>query len=539
MVFASSFNPAIAFGLWLAGGTLGTGFDLSGPALIDTCVLVLLPFVSAVLAFLLFTTHTSSLGGRLSMEAVGVAFIVLALFSTTGVDEVAETFGSAATGAEALVSSEAPAVAARRLAFAPWASGKALSKAQALGLDDGLLLVALTYMAKYVSGAHFSPAISLAHAIDGYIDGKTLGLTCLTQVVTATATGCLGAWLYGLPNDRPPQPDAKLAAGILFFSFALSLVHLGVVAEQPGNGFFGIAIGFTMFAGILAFGDAETAMFNPAVAIAVWVAHGVFGSGFDFAAAPMLDLAVLVLVPLAASALAGLVHRVFNLHAENPQLAKLAAEGVGTFIVALTLTMATGSVGLMYVAVTYAAARVSGAHLNPAVSLVHYLRSDIDATDLWSYSLAQTGGALLAGLVAVFEGGAYLPAVATSATPLLVLGAESLFAFAICLVHADVLTANGPVSGKGGNGYFGLAMGFTVLAGFMVASSISGGVFNPAIGLALWLANGLGGGGFGLDSVFYYLVAPPIGALIAERVIHYQKSARGFAGHGDNAGLNA
>ena len=102
-----------------------------------------------------------------------------------------------------------------------------------------------------------------------------------------------------------------------------------------------------------------------------------------------------------------------------------------------------------------------------------------------------------------------------------------------------MLTANGPVSGKGGNGYFGLAMGFTVLAGFMVASSISGGVFNPAIGLALWLANGLGGGGFGLDSVFYYLVAPPIGALIAERVIHYQKSARGFAGHGDNAGLNA
>ena len=49
---------------------------------------------------------------------------------------------------------------------------------------------------------------------------------------------------------------------------------------------------------------------------------------------------------------------------------------------ALTLTMATGSVGLMYVSVTYAVARVSGAHLNPAVTLVHYLRGDVDGTDL-------------------------------------------------------------------------------------------------------------------------------------------------------------
>ena len=64
----------------------------------------------------------------------------------------------------------------------------------------------------------------------------------------------------------------------------------------------------------------------------------------------------------------------------------------------------------------------------------------------------------------------------------------------------------------------------------MTLSSVSGGLFNPAIGVALWLANGISGGGFGLASVVYYVVAPPIGALIAERVIRYQKSASAARG---------
>ena len=90
-------------------------------------------------------------------------------------------------------------------------------------------------------------------------------------------------------------------------------------------------------------------------------------------------------------------------------------------------------------------------------------------------------------------------------------------------MHANVLTAKGPITGREGNGYFGLAMGFTFLAGFVTLGPISGGLFNPAVGLGLWLANGLTGGGFGLGSVLYYLIAPPVGALAAERVIAYQR----------------
>jgi len=185
--------------------------------------------------------------------------------------------------------------------------------------------------------------------------------------------------------------------------------------------------------------------------------------------------------------------------------------------------LSTGSVGLVYVAVTFMGAWVSGAHFNPAITYVHYLLKDVSLQQFGLYSSAQFVGALLAALVAAFEGNAFSPTVDGDATPLLILCAEMLFAFTMCIVHGDVLTASGPKDGRSGNEYFGLAMGFTYLAGFMTVSGISGGLFNPAIGLAVWVANGIGGGGFALDSVVYWLIAPLIGARLAKPVISYQK----------------
>ena len=104
--------------------------------------------------------------------------------------------------------------------------------------------------------------------------------------------------------------------------------------------------------------------------------------------------------------------------------------------------------------------------------------------------------------------------------------APGLFSFALCLVHGDVLSAAGPKDGRQGNGYFGVALGFTYVAGNMALSSVSGGVFNPAIGVALWLAQGIAGKGFGLGSVLYYVIAPPVGGMVAERIIAYQASGK-------------
>ena len=77
------------------------------------------------------------------------------------------------------------------------------------------------------------------------------------------------------PTSAPyptPSSDALFenSTGLLIFGFFLCLTHLNVVAS-PANkrcDFFGLALGFVLFAGLLAFGDTETAMYNPGTPLA-------------------------------------------------------------------------------------------------------------------------------------------------------------------------------------------------------------------------------------------------------------------------------
>ena len=55
--------------------------------------------------------------------------------------------------------------------------------------------------------------------------------------------------------------------------------------------------------------------------------------------------------------------------------------------------------------------------------------------------------------------------------------AEFLFTFALVYVVLNVATADATA----GNSYFGLAIGFTVLAGAFAVGQISGAAFNPAV----------------------------------------------------------
>ncbi len=70
-----------------------------------------------------------------------------------------------------------------------------------------------------------------------------------------------------------------------------------------------------------------------------------------------------------------------------------------------------------------------------------------------------------------------------AATPdiLRALLAEFLFTFALCFVILNVATAKK----TSGNSYFGLAIGFTVLAGAYAVGAVSGGAFNPAVAVGI------------------------------------------------------
>jgi aquaporin Z len=58
--------------------------------------------------------------------------------------------------------------------------------------------------------------------------------------------------------------------------------------------------------------------------------------------------------------------------------------------------------------------------------------------------------------------------------------AEFLFTFALAYVVLNVATAKG----TSGNSFYGLAIGFVVMAGAFSVGGISGGAFNPAVAIA-------------------------------------------------------
>src|SRR5690606_37638329 len=117
---------------------------------------------------------------------------------------------------------------------------------------------------------------------------------------------------------------------------------------------------------------------------------------------------------------------------------------------------------------------------NPAVTLGVFLRGRMPAADVGPYMVAQVAGAVLAALIVKFMK-AGVTVAAGSPNVLNALVAEFLFTFALVYVVLNVATAKGTQ----GNSYFGLAIGFTVLAGAFAVGSISGAAFNPAVAVGV------------------------------------------------------
>jgi aquaporin Z len=92
-----------------------------------------------------------------------------------------------------------------------------------------------------------------------------------------------------------------------------------------------------------------------------------------------------------------------------------------------------------------------------------------------AYVGVQFGAAVLAGLVVRYVGGREAHLHLASAGKMLI--AEFLFTFALVWVVLHVATARGTQ----GNSFYGLAIGFTVVAGAYAVGGVSGGAFNPAI----------------------------------------------------------
>ena len=212
---------------------------------------------------------------------------------------------------------------------------------------------------------------------------------------------------------------------------------------------------------------------------------------------------------------------------------KMIAEALGTAILVqfgcgsavlaggdIGLTGISLAFGLAIVAAAYGLGAISGAHLNPAVSLGMVTAGRMSVGEFINYALAQIVGAII--------GAAVLLAIASGKADYTVAGnglgqngfgegylgqysliAALVFEFVATFLFVTVIlgaTGNGSAAG-----FAGLAIGLTLAAIHLVGINVTGVSVNPArsIGPALFV------GGKALADLWVFIVAPLAGGALA------------------------
>jgi aquaporin Z len=174
----------------------------------------------------------------------------------------------------------------------------------------------------------------------------------------------------------------------------------------------------------------------------------------------------------------------------------------------LSLAMVVVAPGLMVMAIIYFMGAVSGAHLNPAVTLAFALRGNFPWRRVPGYVLAQVIGGIGA---AVFLRAMFGKAGSLGATvPGIGIGGVKAMVMELVLTAGLVNTVLGTASGArniGSNGALAVG-GYIALAGLW-ASPITGASMNPVRSLAPDLVRG------DFSTSWIYAVGPILGALVA------------------------
>ncbi len=204
----------------------------------------------------------------------------------------------------------------------------------------------------------------------------------------------------------------------------------------------------------------------------------------------------------------------------NEQLKRYSAEFIGTFGLVFAWTgaiivneLTNGSVtslgssivfGLVVMVMVYAIGHVSGAHINPAVSLSFAITRHFPFRDLLPYWAAQLSGGVVASLILsrVFGTDTSLGVTLPSGGAWQSFTMEFLLTFLLMFVIVSVATDVRAVGSAAA-----IAIGATIGLGAIVAGPVSGGSFNPArsFGPALVAGN--------FASHWIYWLAPMSGAV--------------------------
>ncbi len=205
---------------------------------------------------------------------------------------------------------------------------------------------------------------------------------------------------------------------------------------------------------------------------------------------------------------------------------KCTMEFLSSFIIVFTIqNTAPKTYGAFAVAVSFfigvfLAAKVSGAHLNPAVTFMVYLNDkerNPHSTQLITYVpyvCSQILGALLGALLSDVLGGATLSPVIKNMSLTNAFFAEAFFTFFLCVgvsVIADPHSGMDPAM-------CGLVVCTLIFITAVSIGPYTSGVVNPAIGIALVVAGDVVKGIEDFSVLPLYIIAPLAGAYGAHQL---------------------
>jgi aquaporin Z len=182
------------------------------------------------------------------------------------------------------------------------------------------------------------------------------------------------------------------------------------------------------------------------------------------------------------------------------------------------------SFGIALIAMAYTVGPISGAHLNPAVTVGVWLADRFPVEDVAPYIIAQIIGAVLGAgaiyaLVASGNSGYTIGTAGLGQNvwdPKL-FGWAPIFAFEVLGTFIFVTVILAVTGGRGEPAVAGLVIGLTLAALHFAFIPVSGNSLNPArsLGPALFV------GGNALQQIWLYALAPLIGGALAGLVAKY------------------
>jgi aquaporin Z len=204
---------------------------------------------------------------------------------------------------------------------------------------------------------------------------------------------------------------------------------------------------------------------------------------------------------------------------ETSAAARYTAEFVGTFMLVFTIgcNIATGqtvwagvSIACVLTVMIYALAKSSGANFNPAVSVALGICGNLEWAEVAIYSVIQIVAGCCAGgcYLAMFDHAPNLKP-APGHTMFQAGIAELIYTFMLCFVVLNVAASKWQEFHQ--NQFYGLAIGFVIVAGAYSAGAISGGCFNPAVAIGIDVASAY----FGVYYCAIYTVFELVGAALA------------------------